>query len=131
MTGYVLDTNHASLLYRHHPRLTKRVDSSSAPFYLCQPSIGELWFMVYNSTRVGENEAHLRHFTSLFNVLEFNAPAAIEFGRIKAELRRIGRGIGDVDAQIAAVVRVHDLILLTDDRDFEPVSRLRKENWLR
>ena len=54
--------------------------------------------MVYNSGRVVENEARLRSFLLLFKVLEFDANAAIDFGRVKAEARRIGRGIGDVDA---------------------------------
>jgi tRNA(fMet)-specific endonuclease VapC len=131
MTRFLIDTNHASLLYRQDARLTQRFKSASGEFFLCLPAIGELWFMVYNSARVAENETRLRRFLSTFIRLEFDDDAAIEFGKIRAEARRSGRGIADVDTQIAAIARVHGLILLTDDSDFDSVAGLQMQNWLR
>ena len=131
MTRYLLDSNHASLLYREHPQLTQRFATESGDFFLCLPSIGELWFMVYNSTRVAENQARLHHFLDAFVHLDFDAHAAVEFGRIKAEARRSGRGIADIDAQIAAIARANGLTLLTDDADFSSVAGLTLDNWLR
>jgi tRNA(fMet)-specific endonuclease VapC len=128
---YLLDTNHASGLFRKLPKLRARVKSSTAgTFQLCQPSIGELWFMVFNSSRVEENERDLFRFLGTFDQREYDAAAAIEFGRIKSELRRIGRPIPDVDVQIAAVARAHGLTLLTADAHFALVEGLKIENWL-
>ena len=87
--------------------------------------------MVFNSKRVAENEDRLLRFFGEFEHLEFSAPAAAEFGRIRAEARRAGKGIADIDAQIAAIARVNGIVLLTDDADFGSVAGLSLENWLR
>jgi predicted nucleic acid-binding protein len=89
---YLLDTNHASGLFRKLPKPQAKVGSAIGDtFLLCQPSIGELWFMVFNSSRVAENERDLLRFLETFDNHPYDAASAIEFGRIKRELRRIGR----------------------------------------
>jgi tRNA(fMet)-specific endonuclease VapC len=128
---YLLDTNHASGLFRKLPKPQGRVASATGDsFLLCQPSIGELWFMVFNSSRIEENERDLLRFLGAFDHRGYDAGAAIEFGRIKSELRRIGRPIPDVDVQIAAIARVHGLTLLTADVHFAFVEGLTTDNWL-
>jgi tRNA(fMet)-specific endonuclease VapC len=128
---YLLDTNHASGLFRKLPKPQARVGSATGDtFLLCQPSIGELWFMVFNSSRVADNERDLLRFLDTFDNHEYDGVAAIEFGRIKSELRRIGRPIPDVDVQIAAIARIHGLTLLTADAHFAFVEGLTIENWL-
>jgi tRNA(fMet)-specific endonuclease VapC len=128
---YLLDTNHASGLFRKLPGFQTRVGSATEDaFLLCQPSIGELWFMVFNSSRVEENERDLHRFLDAFDHQEYDASAAMEFGRIKSELRRVGRPIPDVDVQIAAVARAKGLTLLTADAHFAFVEGLKMENWL-
>jgi tRNA(fMet)-specific endonuclease VapC len=126
---YLLDTNHASALFRKLPDLQARIGSATGDaFVLCQPSIGELWFMVFNSSRVEENERDLLRFLEAFDVHQYDVGAAMDFGRIKSELRRIGRPIPDVDVQIAAVARTHGLTLLTADAHFALVEDLTIEN---
>lgn len=44
--------------------------------------------------------------------------------------RRGGRKIPPIDAQIAAIARVHSLVVLTADRHFERVDGITVENWL-
>ncbi len=129
---YLLDTNHASGLFRKLAQLQAKVGSATGDdsFLLCQPSIGELWFMVFNSSRVEENERDLLRFLETFDHHEYDAGAAIEFGRIKSALRRIGRPIPDVDVQIAAVARANGLTLLTADAHFAFVEGLKLDNWL-
>ncbi len=131
MTRYLLDTNHASALYKRHLPLTQKVSSSPDRFFLCEPSVGELWFMIYNSTRIAGNTARLDQFLRSLEHQSFDRASAKAFGDIKATLRKIGRMIPDVDIQIAAVARAHDLTLLTDDAHFSSVSSIRRDNWLR
>jgi len=131
MSGLLLDTNHASLLFRDDPRLTKKASLLPTAFYVCRPSVGELWFMMYNSGRVPENVRKMTRFLRAFAHLEFDAAAAIRFGQIKTDLRRRGRMIGNIDIQIAAIALVHDLTLLTHDRDFDNIADLRRDDWLR
>jgi predicted nucleic acid-binding protein len=48
-------------------------------------------------------------------VLTFNLPAARQYAQILAARRRIGRPIREMDAQIAAIARVHGATLATRD----------------
>jgi toxin FitB len=53
-------------------------------------------------------------------VLPFDGQAAIQYADIVASRRRIGRPIDPVDAQIAAIARVHGMSIATRDvRGFE------------
>ena len=48
----------------------------------------------------------------------------------KVALRRQGWQLETVDALIATVALQNNLILLTTDHDFGPISELQQENWL-
>ena len=50
-------------------------------------------------------------------VLTFNLPAARQYAHILAARRKIGRPIREMDAQIAAIARVHGATLATRDVD--------------
>ncbi len=86
--------------------------------------------MVFNSTKIRQNAADLRRLLRRFDRYEFGAKAAEEFGRIRTELRRIGRPIPSIDVQIAAIARLHNLTLLTADAHFADVQGLKIQNWL-
>jgi predicted nucleic acid-binding protein len=49
---------------------------------------------------------------------------------IKVALHKISRPIPEVDAQIAAIARAKEMIVLTADQHFSVVSGLKVENWL-
>jgi tRNA(fMet)-specific endonuclease VapC len=69
-------------------------------------------------------------------VLFIDEPAAEQFGRFKAILRRTGRRrtgrpIGDIDLCIAGIAVRHGLIVVTNNtRHFERIPELPLENWL-
>jgi predicted nucleic acid-binding protein len=131
MTDYLLDTNHASFVWRKREQIAPRLRSlTDARLSLCLPSIGELWHMVFRSARAESNAAELELFLSDYEHWPFDHAAAEEFGRIKSQLRAAGRPIPDVDSQIAAIARVNNLVLLTADAHFGHVNGLRIENWL-
>jgi tRNA(fMet)-specific endonuclease VapC len=132
MTRYLLDINHASAVLKQHLDLSNH--SKHAPddeFGVCVPYIGELWYMVFNSSRIDHNVARLNSVLQDLNIWHYDEAAAIEFGRIRAECRRAGRPISGIDAQIAAVARINQLVLLTDDNDFSPIVNLKLDNWIR
>ena len=132
MAHYLLDTNQASSLLRRTPLIRERVKRApSGELSLGRPTVGELWFMIFNSNRIDENRIELEVFLRGFTVVEFDAGAAIEFGRIRAEGRRTGHAISGVDAQLAAISRTNGMTLLTDDQDFSGVAGLKMENWIR
>ena len=87
--------------------------------------------MLFHSTRVAVNRRHLKALLDRFNVLELDATAAIEFGRVKSELLRRGTIIPDVDVQIAAVARSRGLVLLTADAHISHIKGIVTEDWTR
>ena len=117
MTRYLLDTNHAAALLQGDPDLWGRVAllGEADEVGVCRPSVGELWYMVFNSSRVAENRSRLEDLMGRFVLWEFDAAAAEEFGRIRVEIRNQGRPIPQIDAQIAAIARANSLALLTSD----------------
>jgi predicted nucleic acid-binding protein len=83
MTRYLLDTNHVSAFWSQNDTLRARMSNvSDAEFNLCTPSVGELWHMVFNSTRVEHNMARLEVLLRQFPILDFDLNAAVEFGRL-------------------------------------------------
>ena len=71
-----------------------------------------------------------QEFIDLFVSLPFEDRAAIEAGRLRAELDSAGLPIGRYDLQIAAIAIVHDLTLVTHNtREFGRVAGLRVEDW--
>lgn len=69
--------------------------------------------------------------TNSLAVEPFGIEAAIEFGKIQSELRKIGKPTGEFDALIAAVARSRDDILVTNNiKDFINIPNLKLDNWL-
>jgi tRNA(fMet)-specific endonuclease VapC len=85
--------------------------------------------MVFHSARVRVNRRRLSTLLEDFELLDFDRSAALEFGRIKAELSPRGTVLPDVDLQIAAIARSQGLVLLTADAHFSHVSGLMSEDW--
>ena len=95
--------------------------------------MGELYFGAYNSGRVEANVARVRAFLSPPgpHILLIDEPAAEQFGRLKAILRRAGRPIGDIDLFIAGVALPHRLTVVTNNTNhFERLPGLSLENWI-
>lgn len=57
-----------------------------------------------------------------FEVLPVTIPVARAFGQLVGLARREGRRPKATDALIAATARVHDLVVLTRDQDFEALD---------
>ncbi len=99
--------------------------------YLSTLVLGELYKGVYCSTQLERNLDTLTRFANQLPIIAFDQQAAIEFGKIQSELRKIGKPTGQLDALIASVARSRQDILVTDNtRHFENISNLVIENWL-
>jgi tRNA(fMet)-specific endonuclease VapC len=121
-------------LLNGHPYAKARVaEVGVAALVVAIPTVGELYFGAHNSGRVEANIARVRAFLSPPgpHVLLIDEPAAEQFGRFKAILRRAGRPIGDVDLFIAGVAVRHGLTVVTNNTShFERLPELPLENWL-
>lgn len=131
VTRYLLDTNHAAKLLDERAALWARMAHlDRRQVGVSMPTVGELWFMVFNSKRTRSNRARLQSLLAQLRVWEFDENAATEFGRLRTELRAKGRPIPTFDVLIAAIARLNGLVLLTADGHFGAVDGLIVENWL-
>ena len=132
MTAYLLDTNHAAALMKDDPLIISVLRApNQGPFHVAIPSVGELWYMVYNSSRVEANARKLRNLLEALALLPFDEAAARIFGRLRAELRHAGRPIPAIDLQIAAIALDRNLTVLTTDAHFSHVPGLLVANLLK
>ncbi|MBD2058626.1 type II toxin-antitoxin system VapC family toxin [Oculatella sp. FACHB-28] len=128
---YLLDTNICIALIQANPKVISEFNCKREDCYLSAIVLAELYKGVYCSQRVEHNTEVLQQFIQPFAILPFDSLAAIEFGKIQAELRRIGRPTGSLDAAFPAVVRSREDILVSNNiRHFENISNLQLENWL-
>jgi tRNA(fMet)-specific endonuclease VapC len=99
---------------------------------LCISSVvlAELHYGAENSQRVTENLLKIEKFAgALEAVLDFDAGAAADYGRIRTALRETL--IGPLDTLIAAHARSRNLIVVTaNTSEFSRVPGLAVEDWL-
>ncbi|GAP99698.1 type II toxin-antitoxin system VapC family toxin [Leptolyngbya sp. NIES-2104] len=128
---YSLDTNICIALIKENPIPKRIFDTKAIDCYISTIVLAELYKGVYCSEQFEKNYAGLRNFLSLVEVVEFDRGAALEFGRIQAELKAAGKPTGEQDALIAAVTRFRQDILVTNNtRHFENIANLQLEDWL-
>jgi len=63
------------------------------------------------------------------SILEVTPAVAESYGTLVAQIPH-GYHIGQNDSWIVAIALTHNLVLITNDPDFDRVPGLRKENWL-
>jgi tRNA(fMet)-specific endonuclease VapC len=90
--------------------------------------LGEFRYGITHSRR-REYEAWLEQYLPAFRVLEVTAETALEYARLRSELRHLGKPIPSNDVWIAALCRQLDLPLLSRDAHFDHVKRLRRQAW--
>jgi tRNA(fMet)-specific endonuclease VapC len=94
------------------------------------PVLAELYFGVENSATRDRNLRLLRAALRYFTVWPFTNDAAEEYGRLAAELLRIGRPMQQIDIQIAAIaLTLGNCTVVSSDSDLTAVPGLTVENW--
>ncbi|MDH6098185.1 type II toxin-antitoxin system VapC family toxin [Anabaenopsis sp. FSS-46] len=128
---YLLDTNICVALLKNNHQAVSKFNHFFGECYLSVIVVSELYKGVYCSQQVGKNLKTLTQFIEIVSVKQFDLPAAIEFGKIQGELRKIGKPTGEFDALIAAVARSGGDVLVTNNiKDFENIPNLKLDNWL-
>ncbi|KYC37323.1 twitching motility protein PilT [Scytonema hofmannii PCC 7110] len=128
---YLLDTNICIALSNQNPQALAQFYAKFNNSYIPTIVLAELYKGAYCSQKIEQNLQRLNEFSSRIIVVPFDKNASEEFGKIQAELRRIGRPTGEIDALIAAVARSRQDILVTNNiKHFENIPNLQLENWL-
>jgi len=133
VTRYLLDTNVVSDLVRNpQGRVAARV-ADVGEDAVCTSIIvaAELRF---GAAKKGSERLtdQLERVLSVLDIQPFETPADVIYGRLRAQLEAVGTPIGGNDMLIAAHALATDCAVATDNgREFERVSGLKVENWLR
>jgi tRNA(fMet)-specific endonuclease VapC len=132
MAVYMLDTDISSyIMKRTHDIVLKKLQTVAVSD-ICISAItkAELLYGVEVSPRRHKDQAALDEFLRYVAVLEYPAAAALDYARIRAELKLRGKLIGSNDLLIAAHARYLGLTLVTNNtKEFGRVQGLKIENW--
>lgn len=129
---YIPDTNAWIRFLNPGPSLVKKRLASTDPALLrfCSVVKAELYFGAENSTRKSANLAMLDELFVGIESLPFDDQSAMQYGKIRATLKRAGMPIGPNDLMIASVALVHQAVLVTHNvAEFSRVDGLQIENW--
>jgi tRNA(fMet)-specific endonuclease VapC len=133
VTRYLLDTNILSpVISDPHGAIAKRI-LAEAPEKICTSIIvaAELRFGAAKKGSVRLTD-RVTELLSVLDVLPWAAPADAIYANLRTHLEASGTPIGANDLLIAAHALAHDLTLVTDNvREFERITGLKVENWLR
>ena len=130
---YMLDTNICIYIIKHKPETVTLRFMEHEPGEICISSItyAELMHGAEKSSIPERNRLAVSLFLSPITVLDYDAAAAEEYGRVRADLERKGTPIGPLDMLIAGHAKSRSLILITNNtREFIRVEGLSVENWV-
>ncbi len=71
----------------------------------------------------------IEEFLLRTTILAWDSTAAQEYGLLRASLERAGQPIGNLDLMIAVHALAIGAILVTNDRAFARIKKLKTENW--
>lgn len=130
MTGnkYLLDTNIITAWLKGDLAIAEKIDAAED---VCIPIIviGELYYGAMYSTQVEKNVNNITSITSNYNILSINERTTLEYGIIKAELRKIGRPIPENDIWIASIAKCYEFIIVTRDNHFNEIKSIQSIKW--
>ena len=133
MTRFLLDTNMAGHYINQRQGVFDRARIEVAngnPLGIGVPVLAELVAGIEHSSSRDRNMRRLKTALASLRLWPFDSSAAFEYGRIYAELARLGRPIGVVDMMIAAIaMTLGNCTVVSSDSDLLAVPGLKLEDW--
>jgi tRNA(fMet)-specific endonuclease VapC len=124
----ILDTNALSAFVDGDRALGARLSDEE---HLAIPVIvlGEFRYGISTSRYRRRYEDWLNEHLADFDVLGVTESTAVEYARLRAALKKIGRPIPANDAWIAALAVQHRQSIVSRDEHFDAVPGLQRESW--
>jgi len=132
MPVYMLDTDTSSYIMKRSNGNVLRKLRAVAVSDVCISAITrcELSYGIEVSPRRERDETELVAYLRYMPVLDFPGEAALDYGRIRGDLKSRGALVGANDLLIAVHARSLGLTLVTNNtREFSRVPDLKVENW--
>ncbi len=129
---YMLDTNICIYAIKRKPLQVFLHLQAHDPSEICISSVtyAELMYGVEKSLAIEKNRVALALLLANIEIKNFDAHAAAEYGKIRADLERSGTPIGALDMMIAGHAKALGCTVVTNNsREFQRVKGLELENW--
>jgi len=140
-TAYLLDTNHCiylmngldkrqALRTQAEINVVEMARNIQAYIFVSGATIGELYFGAAHSKRSAYNFRRIELFKQAVTPIRVDDAIWKEFGLTKAMLKKQGNPITDLDLLIACTSKVWNMILVTNDANFNNLPKdFKMENW--
>jgi tRNA(fMet)-specific endonuclease VapC len=128
---YLVDTNTWIFYLKRadSPVEARLKQTPAAEVAVCSVVWAEL---LHGARKYGKREervARIEQTLAPYPSLPFDDIAARRYAEIRDELESRGEVIGAYDLLIAAIAQAHDLILVTNDGEFQRITGLPVEDW--
>jgi tRNA(fMet)-specific endonuclease VapC len=128
---YLLDTNTVSYAIKGNiPSVRLRLAQVPiAQVYISSITEAELRYGAARRPEASKLQQIIEEFLVRVTILPWDSRAAQEYGLLRAALERSGQPIGNLDLMIAAHALAAGAVLVTNDRVFARIKKLKTENW--
>ena len=129
----LLDTGIAQEFIGRNAKVVQRMDGARRAgnrIGICTPVLGELWSGVERKHLPRQESSSPASTLSRMVIWPYTNEAAEQFGRVFAELRRIGRPMQQIDIMVAAIAfALGNCTVVSKDTDLAAIPGLEVENW--
>jgi tRNA(fMet)-specific endonuclease VapC len=133
MKRYLFDTGVVGDLVARRRGVFERITAAKRAGHIlgiCAPVLGELYAGAEMSNDPDRNRRRLVHTITGMRLWPYGLTEAIQFGRLRGMLKRIGRSMQQIDIQIAAVaMTLGNTSIVTTDSDLFAIPGLSVEDW--
>ena len=130
MTGFMLDTDISSYIIKRRPAtLIEKFEKHAESLSVSVMTAAELRFGAEKASRRGLNEL-VEAYLDRLAILDWTNEVCGYYARIRSDLERSGRPIGNMDLLIASHAVSQGMTLVTNNlKHFSNVSDLKVEVW--
>jgi tRNA(fMet)-specific endonuclease VapC len=129
---YILDTDIISYFIRDNRSVIYNISKySDEELYTTRINYIEILFGIYASdAKVSKVASGMQDFLKDINILELDEKSASIFAQTKADLKKRGEILLDMDLMIASIALSHGYTLVTNNTShFHRIKKLKIENW--
>jgi len=127
---YMLDTNIASYIIKGNFAVRRRLmQVPITQLYVSSITEAELRYGAERQPGAAKLQQIVEEFLLRVTILPWDSEAAKEYGRLRADLERTGQPMGNLDLLIASHALAAEAILVTNDKVFSRIKKLKIENW--
>ena len=134
MIKYMLDTNICIYIIKKKPQkvIMRFREAEVSEIGVSSITLSELEYGVMKSSKPEQNKLALAQFIAPIETPAYDDAAAQHYGEIRAYLERQGTPIGSLDMLIAAhALSLNSVLVTNNESEFQRVSNLKIENWVK